>query len=191
MKKTALIIILSLFGIYSYSQKDYAFDRSHARLSFSAVHFGISNVEGNFKNFDVMLKAGKDDFTDAEIEVTADISSINTENDMRDNDLKNESWFNAEKFPKLTFKSTAFKKLNDKKYVLEGNITMKGTTKPIKLDVIYNGRVQNPYSKKYMYGFTITGKLNRTDFKVGTSTLANVVGEQIEIKSNVEFVSEK
>lgn len=189
MKKLVFLLILSITGSITFSQTTYSFDKSHARLSFSALHFGISHVEGNFKNFDATLQSSKEDFSDAVIEVKADVNSINTENDMRDKDLKSESWFDVVKYPNITFKSTAFKKQKDNNYLLEGNITIKGTTMPIKFNVIYNGKTQNPYFKKYMYGFTITGKLNRKDFNVGASTMANVVGEEIEIKSNVEFDS--
>ncbi len=189
MKKIVLLLVLSITGSLAFSQTGYVFDKSHARLSFSAVHFGISHVEGNFKNFDVTLQSSKEDFSDAVIEVTADVNSINTENDMRDKDLKNDSWFDVAKNPNITFKSTAFKNVKGNEYLLSGNITMKGITKPIFLNVVYNGKSLNPYSKKYMYGFTITGKLTRTDFNVGTGTMANVVGNEIDIKSNVEFDS--
>ena len=189
MKKLVFLMIFGLTGMMAFSQTTYNFDKNHARLSFSALHFGISHVEGNFKIFDATLKASKEDFSDAVIELTADVNSINTENDMRDKDLKAEQWFDADKFPKITFKSNAFKKLSGNNYVLEGFLTMKGITKFIRLNVAYNGKSQNPYSKKFMYGFTITGKLDRTIFKVGTGTMANVVGNDIEIKSNVEFDS--
>jgi len=189
MKRLVLLLVLGITGSLAFSQKDYVFDKAHARLSFSVVHMGISHVEGNFKSFDVTLHSSKEDFSDAVIEVTADVNSINTENDNRDKDLKSESWFDAAKFSNITFKSTAFKKVKDNEYLLSGNLTIKGVTKSVFLNVIYNGKVQNPYNKKYMYGFTLTGKLIRKDYNVGTSTMANVVGDEIEIKSNVEFDS--
>jgi polyisoprenoid-binding protein YceI len=189
MKKIVLLLVLSLTGSLAFSQTTYVFDKNHARLSFSVLHFGISHVEGNFKTFDVNLQSSKEDFSDAVIELTADVNSINTENDKRDEDLKSDAWFDVAKFADLTFKSTAFKKVKGNEYLLSGNLTIKGVTKPIFLNVVYNGKTQNPYSKKYMFGFTINGKLNRKDFNVGTSTMANVVGNEIEIKSNVEFDS--
>ena len=189
MKKLVFLLVMSFTVSLAFSQTTYTFDKAHARLSFSALHFGISHVEGNFKNFDAKLTSSKEDFSDAVIEVTADVNSINTENDMRDKDLKTESWFDAEKNPSIVFKSTSFKKVKGNDYLLSGNITMKGITKPIILNVVYNGKVENPKFKKTMYGFTITGKLVRKDFNVGTSVMANVVGDEIEIKSNVEFDS--
>lgn len=172
----------------TFSQTTYELDKNHARLGFSVSHFGISQVEGNFKNFDVTMKASKSDFTDAQIEMTADINSIDTDNDMRDKDLKSDNWFDAEKHPKMTFKSKSFKKTGTNKYVLSGDITMRGVTKPITLDVTYNGKSPNPMTKKMSAGFTVVGKLNRKDFNVGPES-GSPVGNEVEIRSSVEFVS--
>lgn len=110
------------------AQTTYTADKNHTRVGFSATHFGISHVEGRFKNIEASLKSVKDDFSDAVIEMTADVASINTDVEMRDNDLKSKSWLDAGKYPKITFKSTAFKKLDDKNYKLYGNITIHGIT---------------------------------------------------------------
>jgi len=168
------------------AQNKYTLDKNHARLSFSAVHFGISHIEGNFKTFDATFTSAKNDFTGAQIGMTADIKSINTEVEMRDNDLKSANWFDAEKYPTLTFKSTAFTKIGAKNYKLKGNITMHGVTKPIIFDVVYNGTALNPMSKKSSCGFTITGKLMRTAFGMLADPVS--VSDEIQLKSNVEFV---
>ena len=149
------------------AQSSYTFDKNHARLSFSAFHLGISQIEGNFKIFNAILLSTKEDFSDARIEMTADIKSINTEVEIRDNDLKSPKWFDADKYPALTFSSTSFSKISVKNYKLKGNITIHGVTKPIEFDVILNGKGQNPISKKYSFGFSIAGKLNRNDFGIG------------------------
>lgn len=148
---------------------------------------GISQIEGNFKTFDATLVSSKEDFSDAQIELTADIKSINTEVEYRGADLR-DNWFEAAKFPTLNFKSTSFYKTSGNNYKLKGNITMHGVTKPVEFDVIYNGNAQSPFTKKYLVGFTITGKLNRSDFGIGKDLLSTGVSEEIELKSNVEFV---
>ncbi|MDP4266439.1 MAG: YceI family protein [Bacteroidota bacterium] len=187
MKKIILLVLCSfLISTLLFSQNNYTFDKNHARLSFSVIHLGISNVEGIFKTFDVKFVTKKEDFTDARIEMTADVKSINTDIEMRDNDLR-DSWFDVAKYPILSFKSTSFKKIKGNRYQLKGNITIHGVTKPITFDVIYNGKVQNPSSKKYLCGFTITGKLNRNDFGVGKE-LIQFVSNEVEVKSNVEFI---
>jgi polyisoprenoid-binding protein YceI len=190
MKKVILMTAFSTFGMVgeSFSQATYELDKNHARLGFSVTHFGISHVEGTFRNFDVIMKSAKSDFTDAQINLTADINSIDTDNDMRDKDLKGANWFDAEKYPTLTFKSKSFKKLSGNKYALSGDLTMHGVTKPITLDVVYNGKSANPMTKKMSAGFTMTGKLNRKDFAIGPDS-GSPVGNDIEIRSNVEFVS--
>jgi polyisoprenoid-binding protein YceI len=188
MKKLLFILTLSLFTASVFSQKNFMLDKNHSRLSFTAKHFGISHVEGNFKIFDATLKTNKEDFTDALIEMTAEVISVNTDVEMRDKDLRSSNWFDAEKYPKLIFKSTAFKKISGNNYKLEGSITMHGITKPITFNVVYNGKALNPVSKKYAVGFTVTGKLKRTDFSIGTELFAGVVGNEIEVQSNVEFI---
>ena len=182
---TMITLIISTDHIYA---GGYTMDKNHSRLSFTATHFGISHVEGNFKVFDATLNAGKEDFSDAVIQMTANVRSIDTDVEMRDNDLRGDSWFDVEKYPLLTFKSTAFKKVTDHNYKLEGTITIHGITKPIVFDVVYNGKVLNPMSKKYAVGFTVTGKLDRKDFNLGTSAFDEVVGNEIELRSDVEFI---
>jgi len=188
MLKQLFIASLLFVSINTFAQSNYTLDKNHSRLSFTATHFAISHVEGNFKNFDATLKSTKEDFTDAVITMTADVKSINTDVDMRDKDLRSSSWFDVEKFPNIEFKSNSFKKVSGKSYLLEGTVTIHGVTKPITFDVSYNGKALNPMSKKHMVGFTITGKLNRKDFGVGTEAFEGVVGKEIELKSNVEFI---
>jgi len=187
MKKFIILISACLFGIVSFAQNTYTLDKNHARLSFSAFHFGISHIEGNFKIFSATFVSTKEDFSDAHIEMTADINSINTEVEMRDNDLKSPGWFDAAKYSQLIFKSSSFKKTIGKNYKMKGNITIHGETKPIEFDVVFNGKGQNPMSKKYSLGFTLIGKLNRLDFGVGSDPKTTGVGNEIELKSNVEF----
>ena len=189
MKKSVITIVLfTIITLISNAQNLYTLDKNHTKVGFSATHFGISHVEGRFKNVSATFQAKKPDFTDAIIEVTIDVKSIDTDIEMRDNDLKGDTWFDVIKYPSITFKSTSFKKISEKNYKLEGNITIHGITKPIILDVIYNGKALNPMTKKSAVGFTITGKLNRNDFLVGTGGGNSVVGNEIEITSNAEFI---
>jgi polyisoprenoid-binding protein YceI len=191
MKKAILMTAITTFGILGgkvFSQTTYELDKNHAKLGFSVSHFGISQVEGHFTNFDVTMQSSKSDFADAQIEMTAEINSIDTDNDMRDKDLKSDNWFDAAKYPKMTFKSKSFKKTTGNKYTLTGDLTIKGVTKSVTLDVVYNGKSPNPMTKKMSAGFTVNGKVKRKDFNVGP-TGASPVGDDIEIRSNVEFVS--
>lgn len=188
MKKLFITIIVFTITLITDAQNIYTLDKNHTKVGFSATHFGISHVEGRFKNITATLKAKKEDFTDAVIEMTADVKSIDTDIEMRDNDLRSEKWFDVEKYPTLTFKSTSFKKVSGKNYKLEGILTIHGISKQISLDVVYNGKALNPITKKSSVGFTITGKLNRNDFLVGTGAGNSVVSNEIELKSNAEFI---
>jgi len=188
MKKITLLFAASLFALAAIAQNTYTLDKYHARLSFSVVHFGISHIEGNFKTFDATFSSAKNDFAGAQIGMTADIKSINTEVEIRDNDLRSSNFFDADKYPTMTFKSTSFKKISAKNYKLKGNITLHGITKTIEFDVVYNGTALNPMSKKHSCGFTITGKLMRTAFGIGGDPLTTGVSNEIQLLSNVEFV---
>lgn len=190
MKTQSILIAIGILtvGITSSTAQTYEMDKNHSKLAFSAIHFGISHVEGDFKKFEAKLKSGKEDFSDAYIEMTAEVQSIDTDVEMRDKDLRSPDWFDVEKYATITFKSTSFKKINGNNYLLEGNITIHGITKQITFNVVYNGKMVNPMSKKQLLGFTITGKLNRNDFKVGTGPSSIAVGDEIELRSNVEFI---
>jgi polyisoprenoid-binding protein YceI len=190
MLKQFFLLSWLVTSTFVFSQKTYKMDKNHSKLGFTATHFGISKVDGSFRNFDATFKSSKDDFTDAVIQMTAEVKSINTDVEKRDNDLRSANWLDAEKFPKIEFKNTSFKKVNDEKYKLEGNITIHGVAKPIVFDVVYNGKALNPVSNKNSVGFTITGTLNRKDFNVGTEAFEKVVGKEIELKSNIEFIME-
>ena len=188
MKKIAITIVVFAITFGISAQSTYTLDKYHTKVGFSATHFAISHVEGHFKSVTATFTSKQEDFSDAVIEVTIDVKSIDTDIEMRDNDLKSPGWFDADKFPVITFKSTSFKKVSGKNYKLNGNITIHGITKAISLDVVYNGKAFNPMIKKSSVGFTITGKLNRNDFLVGTGTPNTIVGDEIELLSNAEFI---
>jgi polyisoprenoid-binding protein YceI len=187
MKKLLLTLSVLSLSLITKSQT-YTLDKNHTRVGFSVNHFGISSVEGRFKDVSATMTSKKEDFSDAVIEMTANVNSIDTDNETRDKDLKSENWFDANKYPTLTFKSTSFKKTGDKAYLLNGNITIHGVTKPITLNVTYNGKAMNPMTKKNSVGFTVTGKLNRKDFQVGTGAASTVVGDEVELRSNAELI---
>ncbi|AYB29730.1 YceI family protein [Chryseolinea soli] len=189
MKKNIafFVLLLSLSSQVSFGQT-WSLDKSHAKLGFSVTHLLVSNVEGNFKSFDAKITSAQDDFSNAVIELTADINSINTDDDQRDGHLKSPDFFDVAKFSTLTFKSTSFKKVADKKYKVEGNLTMHGVTKKVELDVTFNGTAVHPYTKKTIAGFKVSGIIKRSDFAIGAATPGAVVSDEVEINTNAEFV---
>ncbi|MDP4117189.1 MAG: YceI family protein, partial [Bacteroidota bacterium] len=134
------------------------------------------------------------DFTKGNIEFSIDVNSINTENEQRDNHLKSDDFFNAAKFPKITFKGTSLYKVNGNKYKLKGNFTMRDVTKPIVLDVVYGGTVKDPWGNERV-GFKIMGKVNRFDYGLKWNNLVEaggaVVGKEVTMNCNIELIKKK
>ena len=189
MKKLHILFALMLTAGIAGAQT-WSLDKSHAKLGFGVTHLMISNVEGQFTSFDSKITSSKEDFSDAVIELTADIKTINTSNADRDKHLKSPDFFDAEKFPVLTFKSKSFKKVEGKKYTLTGDLTMHGVTKPVTLDVTLNGTGIHPYTKKAIAGFKITGLIKRSDFNIGASMGAATLSDEVEITANAEFIKD-
>lgn len=190
MKKIFFVFSSLLISASSFAQI-WTVDKAHAKVGFTTTHLMLTEVDGNFKNFDAKITAAKPDLSDAVFEVTADVNSINTDNERRDGDLKSDKFFDVAKYPNLTFKSTSFKKVEGKKYKLAGDLTMHGVTKPVVLDVIMNGPVtmENPRGKQEKVGFNATGMIKRSDFGVGTIPVA-VVADEVELKVKGEFAKQ-
>ena len=187
MKKLLFTLIgAALFSATVFGQTTYTLDKYHSRVNFSATHFGISHVEGNFKVIDATLVSKKADLTDAVITFKADVNFINTEVEYRDKDLKSASYFDVAKYPEITFQSTSFRKVAGKNYLLSGNLTIHGVTKPVVFRVVFNGTAVTAM-KKPTAGFTLSGFINRVDFGVGGDPLTTGVSNKIDLSANVEF----
>ncbi len=163
-------------------------DDPHSQLGFTVTHLGISDVSGTFNDFDVEASASKPDFSDATFILTAQVASIDTRVEARDNHLKSADFFDAAKYPTLQFKSTGLTKAGNNQYKVQGNLTMHGVTKPVTMDLTYRGTVENPMSKKQTAGFTVTGVIKRSDFAVGNGFPAPMISDEVRIKADGEFV---
>jgi polyisoprenoid-binding protein YceI len=163
-------------------------DDPHSQLGFTVTHLGIADVSGTFNDFDVTIKSSKSDFSDASFELTANTASIDTRVEARNNHLKSADFFDAAKYPALHFKSTGIEKAGKNKYKLTGDLTIHGVTKPVTMDLLYKGTVENPMSKKQTAGFQITGTIKRSDFNVGSGFPAAVISDDVRIKADGEFL---
>ncbi|MEO5682535.1 MAG: YceI family protein [Chitinophagaceae bacterium] len=164
-------------------------DKAHTNVRFSVAHLVVSDVDGSFKSFDGSMKASKPDFTDAVISFTADVSSINTDNENRDKHLKSDDFFNAEKFPQIKFVSKSFKLLGNNKYTLAGDLTIRDITKPVVFDVTYGGTVTAMGGTHV--GFKAKTTVNRFDYNLkwnaATEAGGVVVGKDVEITLNIDM----
>ncbi len=168
----------------------WAIDTAHSEIHFKVKHMMVSTVTGAFNSFEGSVESDGDDFEGADIRFSADVNSINTNNEQRDAHLKSDDFFNAEQFPKLTFESTSFTKKSDDEYRLVGNLTIRDITKEVELNVEYNGTAVDPYGNTKA-GFEISGKINRKEFglKWGAITEAGsvVVSEEVRLVLNVQL----
>jgi len=190
MKKAISLLVFILMNTAAFCQ--WTLDKNHSKFNFTVLHHGITEVDGNFKKFEGKITAAQDDLSDAVFEITIEAASINTDLEMRDASLRGEDMFNVVKFPQITFKSTSWKKLSGNKYEVAGDITIKGVTKPIKLDVTMNGPVPSPdqRSKAMQIGIKAIGTIKRSDFGVGTGLPTALVSDEIQIRATGEFNKE-
>ncbi|MET0298966.1 MAG: YceI family protein [Flavitalea sp.] len=178
------IVSLSAFTIFADTWTN---DPAHSQLAFTVTHLGVSDVSGTFNDFKVTVNSSKPDFSDATFELNAKVASINTRIDQRDGHLKSPDFFDAEKFPELTFKSTGLKAAGKDQYKLTGDLTLHGVTKSVTLDLLYRGTIENPMSKKPTAGFQLTGSIKRTDFGIGAKFPSAMVSDEVRIKADGEF----
>jgi polyisoprenoid-binding protein YceI len=186
MKKISFFAIALLISLASKAQK-WTLDKAHSKLTFTVTHLMISEVDGVFKSFDASITSSKEDFSDAVFELTADLTKVTTNNEMRDGHLQKEDIFDTAKHPEMKFVSSKIQSLGGNKYKLIGNLTMKGVTKPVNLDLKLIGTTTHPRSGKKMAGFKATGTIKRTDFGVGAMP-AVTVAEDVELTASGEFV---
>lgn len=158
-------------------------DIAHSHVKFAVGYMMISEVEGYFKVFSGTMEQKQHDFTDAKIYFTVDVNSINTSQEARDKHLRSDDFFNAEKYPLMTFVGNSFKSAGNMRYVLKGNLTIRDVTKPVQFDVTYGGIATNHQGDKA--GFKAKTIINRFDYKLKWNSLLEsggvVVGENIEI----------
>ncbi len=161
-------------------------DPAHSQIKFKVKHLVVSTVTGQFRKFYAEAETENDKFENAKIRFEADIESIDTREPQRDGHLKSADFFDAENHPRMTFVSKSFKRISDHKYGLIGDLTIRGTTKEIKLDVTYNGTVKGLYDS-VVAGFEITGELNRQDFGLKWNALTEAGGVVVSDKVKLEI----
>lgn len=188
-----LVLALSLptFAQSKESKQTWNNDPAHSQLAFQVKHMGISKIYGQFDDYNVVVNSIKEDLSSLDIKVEAKVTSINTSIEMRDNHLRSADFFDVEKYPTLSFVSTKVVPNGKGKAKLYGNLTIKEVTKPVVLDIIHHGSYTDEKSGNRIAGFEISGTIKRLDFGVGSDFPTAVVGDDITIISNMEFISKK
>jgi polyisoprenoid-binding protein YceI len=165
-------------------------DPVHSEIKFKVKHMLVSTVTGGFNKFDAEINAeNENDFSGASVKFEADAASIDTKNAQRDAHLRSADFFDAENHPKLSFNSKSFTKTSDMTYKLTGDMTMRGITKEVELDVIYNGNVIG-LDGSNVSGFEITGTLNRFDFGLQWNALTEAGGVAVGKDVKLEIFAE-
>lgn len=190
MKKLLLLFVATTLSVATFAQAKWTVDPYHSFVTFSVKHMGISFVDGQFKKFEGQFTAAKPDLTDAKINFTVDAASISTNVEMRDNHLKSDDFFNAEKYPTLSFESVSFKKVKGNVYALTGKLTIREITKTVKFDVVYGGTAKDQQGNTKA-GFLATTTINRLDYNVKYDPTGAGVAKDVKIALNLEFVQGK
>jgi len=191
MKYFSILLLLMVLLISPlHGQSAWTLDNVHSGITFGVKHLVISTVTGNFKDFAVKFTSEKSDFSDAAVTATINVASISTDNDKRDAHLKSDDFFNAEKYPHITFQSTSFEKIADDKFKVTGNLTIRDVTKKVTFDAVYNGSIKTPWGKTVM-SWTATTMINRFDYNLKwDKTIESgglIVGKDVTVTLNFEF----
>jgi polyisoprenoid-binding protein YceI len=168
-------------------------DPAHSEIQFKVKHLMITTVTGYFKTFDLVVETETEDFTTAKsIEFTADIDSIDTNNQQRDTHLKSPDFFNADEHGQLRFVGRKYEGSGDEAK-LHGDLTIRGITKPITLDVEFGGTVVDPYGQ-HKAGFTVRGKISRKEFGLTWNAVTEagqvVVSDEIRLMAEIQLVKQ-
>jgi polyisoprenoid-binding protein YceI len=164
-------------------------DPAHSEIKFKVKHLVVSTVTGQFKNFTATIEADKADFSDARISFEAEINSLSTNNDQRDAHLKSPDFFDAEKFPTMTYRSTSITRLSGENYSVTGELTIRGIKRPLTLDVTYNGTVDG-FGGKKVAGFEISGKINRFDYGLMWNAMTEAGGVVVSSDVRLDIAAE-
>lgn len=184
-------VIVTNLSISIAQPAEWEIDKAHSKIMFSVPHMVVSEANGDFKKFDGTITIDGDNLETAVIDFTIDVNSINTDNEMRDNHLKSDDFFNAEKYPQIKFKAKKIKKGSGNTYIMSGYLTIRDVTKPVDFTVTYGGMVKDAKGKTHA-GYKISGSINRFDYGVKFSKTIEsgglVVGDVVSIIANMEII---
>lgn len=170
---------------------NWTIDTVHTHVGFSVKHLMVSTVRGQFKSYAGSVRIDPKDFSKSVFEGEIDVASIDTGNQDRDNHLRTNDFFDAANHPKITFKSTKIERKDEGAFKVTGDITIRGVTKPLTLDVEFHGVSKSPWGKT-VAGLSATGTINRNDFGVSFNGVLEtggvVVSEKVKLEIELEAI---
>ncbi len=184
-------VMVLLIAFSSTAQTSWEADPAHSNINFTITHLVIAEVTGKFNDFSCTVQTKGDDFNGAQVEVGIKTASIFTNNEKRDNHLRSADFFDAEKYPLISFKSTAFEKSAENTYKISGVLTMHGISKPLVLEAKLKGLIKDPWGNSRV-GFKATTALDRYEYDLKWNTALEggglLVGKEVSIEINLELV---
>lgn len=186
MKKNLSLLALVFCSVLT-AQSTWTADKAHSKIGFAVTHLLISEVDGNFDEFEISATAG-DTFMDPTFDVSITTSSVDTDNERRDGHLKSGDFFDVEAHPTMTFKTTSVEKTGDNTFKMIGDLTMHGVTKSVTLEGKVNGVITDQRSQKLKAGLKLTGTIDRTEFGVGEESAT--IGSEIDMTINLEMAQQ-
>ncbi|WP_187261947.1 YceI family protein [Pontibacter beigongshangensis] len=172
----------------------WAVDPTHSEVQFKVKHLMITTVTGYFEKFDVEAESEDEQFSNPQnVVFTADVNSISTNNEQRDTHLKSADFFEAENYGEIRFNGTKYEQVDGSNYKLHGDLTIKGTTKPVIVHVEFGGIVVDPYGQTKA-GFTVSGKISRKEFGLTWNAVTEagsvVVSDEIKLQAEIQLVKQ-
>ena len=188
MKKVCLtfLALFLMFGLMA--QKKFSVDKAHSSINFKVKHNGISFVNGSFNSFEGFVEGDLNSLENARVEFTVDAGSIDTRVEPRDKHLRSADFFDVVKYPEMRFKSTGIEKTGDKKFKLNGLLTVKDVTKAVAFDVQYGGKIVGGNGKEVI-GFTAKNGINRFDYNVAYDPDSKAIAKDVDLVLYMEFVA--
>jgi polyisoprenoid-binding protein YceI len=169
----------------------YDIDQAHTHFGFTAKHLAVSTVRGRFNKFEGFFESPDDDYTKARGEVKIDVASLESRSDQRDTHLRSADFFDAEKYPYITYKLTSIEPVDDENFRVHGELTVKDVTKPLVLNATIEGRLPDPFGAKERVGISARGQINRMDWGLNWNGVAGTVpfaSHTIKLEVDAEIV---
>lgn len=186
MMSTAAALALATLSAPAFAAEQWAFDKSHTHILYEVSHMGYSLNVGEFLEFDGSVTIDRENLANSAVEVTIDAKSLDSGFPARDEHVLNADFLDTDNFPTMTFTSTKVEPTGDTTAKVTGDLTVRGVTKPVTLDVTLRGEGENPFNGTPIMGFSATGVIDRTDFGM-TYAPEPIVGHEVTIRIETEL----